>query len=111
MPYPPFAAEVHDGKLWGRGAVDTKGAVAAMTAALVALRRAGVRPPRPVVLAAVIGEESGNLGTAALGRDGPPADLAVVGEPSDLAIIPAHRGVYRCDVVVHGRAAHGSTVE
>ena len=111
MPYPPFAAEVHDGKLWGRGAVDMKGAVAAMTAALVALRRAGVRPPRPVVLAAVIGEESGNLGTAALGRDGPPADLAVVGEPSDLAIIPAHRGVYRCDVVVHGRAAHGSTPE
>ena len=111
MPYPPFAAEVHDGKLWGRGAVDMKGAVAAMAAALVALRRAGVRPPRPVVLAAVIGEESGNLGTAALGRDGPPADLAVVGEPSDLAIIPAHRGVYRCDVVVHGRAAHGSTPE
>jgi acetylornithine deacetylase/succinyl-diaminopimelate desuccinylase family protein len=111
MPYPPFAAEVHDGKLWGRGAVDMKGAVAAMTAALVALRRAGLRPPRPVVLAAVIGEESGNLGTAALGRDGPPADLAVVGEPSDLAVIPAHRGVYRCDVVVHGRAAHGSTPE
>jgi len=111
MRYPPFAAEVHDGRLWGRGAVDMKGAVAAMTVALAALRRAGVRPPRPVVLAAVIAEESGNLGTAALGTGGPPADLAVVGEPSGLAIIPTHRGVYRCEVVVHGRAAHGSTPE
>jgi succinyl-diaminopimelate desuccinylase len=111
MRYPPFGAEVHDGRLWGRGAVDMKGAVAAMAAALAALRRAGVRPRRAVVLAAVIGEESGNVGTAALGTNGPPADLAVVGEPSGLAIIPAHRGVYRCDVVVHGRAAHGSTPE
>ena len=111
MRYPPFAAEVHDGRLWGRGAVDMKGAVAAMTMALVALRRARVRPSRPVALAAVIGEETGGAGTTALGGGGPPADLAVVGEPSSLAIIPAHRGVYRCDVVVHGRAAHGSTPE
>jgi acetylornithine deacetylase/succinyl-diaminopimelate desuccinylase-like protein len=100
-----------------------KGAVAAMTVAFAALRRAGVRPPRQLVLAAVIGEESGSIGTAALcarrpaaghheiKADGPPADLAVVGEPSGLAIIPAHRGVYRCDVVVRGRAAHGSTPE
>jgi acetylornithine deacetylase/succinyl-diaminopimelate desuccinylase len=111
MRYPPFAAEVHDGRLWGRGAVDMKGSVAAMTAAFVALHRAGLRPPRPLVLAAVIGEETGGLGTSALGRGGPPADMAVVGEPSSLAIIPAHRGVFRCDVVVRGRAAHGSTPE
>ena len=111
MPYPPFAAEIHEGRVWGRGAVDMKGAVAAMAGALVALRRAGVRPPRAVMLAAVIAEETGNLGTAALARSGPFADMAVVGEPSDLTIIPAHRGVYRCDVLVHGRAAHGSTPE
>jgi len=111
MRYPPFAAEVHDGLLWGRGAVDMKGAVAAMTVAFVALHRAGLRPPRPLVLAAVVGEETGGIGTAALGAGGPPADLAVVGEPSGLAIIPAHRGVYRCDLVVRGRAAHGSTPE
>ena len=111
MRYPAFAAEIHDGRLWGRGSVDMKGAVAALATAFVALRRAGVRPPRPVVFAAVVAEESGNLGTAALGRDGPPADVAVVGEPSSLTIIPAHRGVYRCELAVHGRAAHGSTPE
>jgi acetylornithine deacetylase/succinyl-diaminopimelate desuccinylase family protein len=111
MRYPPFAAEVHEARLWGRGAVDMKGSLAAMAVAFAALRRAGVRPPRPLALAAVIGEESGNLGTAALGKNGPPADLAVVGEPSGLTIVPAHRGVYRCDLVVRGRAAHGSTPE
>jgi len=111
MRYPAFAAEVHDGRLWGRGAVDMKGALAAMTVAFVALHRAGIGPPRPLVLAAVIGEETGGLGTAALGAGGPPADVAVVGEPSALAIIPAHRGAYRCDIVVRGRAAHGSTPE
>jgi acetylornithine deacetylase/succinyl-diaminopimelate desuccinylase len=111
MRYPPFAAEVHDGRLWGRGAVDMKGALAAMAVAFTALRRAGVRPPRPLAFAAVIGEETGGLGTAALGAGGPPADMAVVGEPSALTIIPAHRGAYRCEIVVHGRAAHGSTPE
>lgn len=111
MRYGPFAAEVHDGRLWGRGAVDMKGSVAAMTVAFAALRRAGFRPSRPVMLAAVIGEETGGAGTAALGTGGPPGDMAVVGEPSAFTIIPAHRGVYRCDVVVHGRAAHGSTPE
>jgi acetylornithine deacetylase/succinyl-diaminopimelate desuccinylase len=111
MRYPAFAAEVRDGRLWGRGAVDMKGALAAMIAAFAALHRAGVRPPRPIVLAAVIGEETGGLGTAALGVNGPPAEMAVVGEPSGMAIIPAHRGAFRCDIVVHGRAAHGSTPE
>jgi succinyl-diaminopimelate desuccinylase len=110
MRYPAFGAEVHDGRLWGRGAVDMKGAVAAMAVAFAALGHAGV-PPRPVVFAAVVGEETGGLGTLALGAGGAPADMAIVGEPSGLAIIPAHRGVYRCDIVVHGRAAHGSTPE
>jgi succinyl-diaminopimelate desuccinylase len=111
MRYPPFAAEVRDGRLWGRGAVDMKGSVAAMTVGFAALRRAGFRPSRPVMLTAVIGEETGGAGTAALGKDGPPADMAIVGEPSGFAIIPAHRGVYRCDLVVRGRAAHGGTPE
>jgi acetylornithine deacetylase/succinyl-diaminopimelate desuccinylase-like protein len=69
-PRPPLAAEVAEGRLWGRGAADMKGGLAALAGALLALHRAGVQPPRPIVLAAVVAEESGNLGTAALVRAG-----------------------------------------
>ncbi len=111
MTHPPFAAEIWDGRLWGRGSADMKGGLAAMTLALVALRRAGVRLPRPVVLAAVVAEETGNLGTGALTHAGPPASFAVVGEPMSLAVITAHKGVDRYRITVHGRAAHGGTPE
>ncbi|MDR7522803.1 MAG: M20 family metallopeptidase [Armatimonadota bacterium] len=115
MVRPPFAAEVSSGRLWGRGAADMKGGLAAMAAALVALRRAGVRPPRPIVLAAVAAEETGNLGTAALAREavrtGACASCAVVGEPTALEIVTAHKGVDRYRITVRGRAAHGATPE
>lgn len=111
MTRPPFAAVVEDGRLWGRGAADMKGGLAAMTCALVALRRSGFRPPSPVVLTAVAAEETGNLGTAALVRAGPPARAAVVGEPTRLHVVTAHKGVDRYRVTVRGRAAHGSTPE
>ncbi|MDR7545562.1 MAG: ArgE/DapE family deacylase [Armatimonadota bacterium] len=115
MPRPPFAAEVADGRLWGRGAADMKGGLAAMAMAAIALRRAGPRPPRPVMLAAVAAEESGNLGTDVLARDlvaaGRLASFAVVGEPTGLEIITAHKGVDRYRITVFGRAAHASTPE
>jgi acetylornithine deacetylase/succinyl-diaminopimelate desuccinylase family protein len=115
MAHPPFAAEVSDGHLWGRGAADMKGGLAAMAMALVALHRAGVRPPRPLVLTAVAMEEMGNVGTSVLAHTqqdaGAPASFAVVGEPTDLALVTSHKGVDRYRVTVHGRAAHGSTPE
>jgi acetylornithine deacetylase/succinyl-diaminopimelate desuccinylase family protein len=125
-PRPPLAAEVAEGRLWGRGAADMKGGLAALAAALLALRRAGVRPPRPIVLAAVVAEEGGNLGTAALVRDrgpwwpeggaGPsdasaPGPYAVVAEPTGLAVVTAHKGVDRYRITVFGRTAHSSMPE
>ncbi len=111
MRYPPFAGEVHDGALWGRGAGDMKGAVAAMACAMAALQRSGVRPHRSIVLAAVVAEESGNDGTAALCAEGPPASFAVVGEPTRLGLCLGHKGVDRYVVTVRGRTAHGATPE
>lgn len=112
---PPFAAEISEGRLWGRGAADMKGGLAAMAVALVALRRAGVRPPQPILLAAMAAEETGNLGTAALAREaaraGALASFAVVGEPTGLEVVTAHKGVDRYRVTVLGRAAHGATPE
>jgi acetylornithine deacetylase/succinyl-diaminopimelate desuccinylase-like protein len=92
-----------------------KGGLAAMVMALIALRRAGEPPPRPVMLAAVAMEEMGNVGTHVLVREltaaGTPPACAVVGEPTGLQLVTAHKGVDRYQVTVFGRAAHGATPE
>lgn len=111
MRFPPFDATIHEGKLWGRGAVDMKGGVAAMACALVALHLAGIPIRRTVTFTAVACEEQGNRGTAALMREGLPAAWAVVGEPTDLDLVIAHKGVDRYQVIVEGRAAHESLPE
>ncbi len=108
MRFPPFEATIAEGQLWGRGSVDMKGSVAAMACALVALHRSGIPLQRTVTLAAVACEEQGNRGTAALMASGVPAAWAVVGEPSGLDLVIAHKGVDRYQVTVGGRAAHES---
>ncbi len=108
MPYPPFDATIKNGRLWGRGAADMKGGVAAMACALAAIRAAGIPLKRSVVLTAVASEEQGNLGTAALVQDGMRAAWAVVGEPTGLELVIAHKGVDRYQVIVEGQAAQGS---
>jgi acetylornithine deacetylase/succinyl-diaminopimelate desuccinylase-like protein len=94
--------------MWGRGTVDMKGGLAAMACALTAVRAAGAPLKRSVMLSAVAAEERGNLGTAALVRDGVQAEWAIVGEATSLDLILAHKGVDRYSVVVEGRSAHES---
>jgi succinyl-diaminopimelate desuccinylase len=104
----PFGGEVRDGHVWGRGAVDMKGGLAAMLASLAALRDA--RLPGDLVLAAVVGEEVDCAGSRHLdgtdALDG--AGWLVVGEPTGLDLVVAHKGAIRVEVVVRGRAAHGA---
>ena len=111
MRYPPFEATIAGGCLWGRGAADMKGAVAAMACAFTAVKAAGIPLKRPVTLTAVASEEKGNRGTAALVRQGVRAAWAVVGEPTGLDLVVAHKGVDRYQVVVEGRAVHESLPE
>jgi succinyl-diaminopimelate desuccinylase len=107
----PFIGEVRDGHVWGRGAVDMKGGLAAMLASLVALR--DERLPGDLVLAAVVGEEVDCAGSRHLdgtdALDG--AGWLVVGEPTGLDLVIAHKGAIRVEIVVHGRAAHGAHPE
>ncbi len=106
----PFGGEAADGCLWGRGASDMKGGLAAMLAAMAALRRAGARLPGDLLLLATADEEVDMLGAARLAAEGglSGAGWLVIAEPTNLDLVPAHRGVLWLEVVTYGRAAHGS---
>lgn len=106
----PFGAEVADGLLWGRGSVDMKGGLAAMLSGMIAIHRSGVRPPGDVVLCALVGEEVDCAGARHLLYAGGMAEATwmVVGEPTGLQVVVAHKGCARLRVVVHGAGAHAS---
>jgi acetylornithine deacetylase len=106
MVHAPWDAEVRSGRIYGRGSSDMKAGVAAMCVA--ALRVADANLDGEVIVAAVTDEEYESLGTRALVDSGIRAEAAIVTEPTRLAICPAHRGFAWLELVVHGRAAHGS---
>ncbi|MDX1951797.1 MAG: M20/M25/M40 family metallo-hydrolase [Verrucomicrobiota bacterium] len=109
MPPEMFLPQVRDGRLHGRGACDTKGSVAAMLTALMEVAMSGRRPQQTeVVFAGLVDEEESQSGSRALARSGIQADLAIVGEPTELKIITAHKGDLWLKVRTHGTAAHGS---
>lgn len=100
------------GKLFGRGACDTKGSVAAM---LTALGEIAASPSRPreteIIFAGLVDEENAQAGSRALVAGGFGADLAIVGEPTRLRIVTAHKGSLWLELATHGRSAHGSRPE
>ncbi|HEY7970959.1 MAG TPA: ArgE/DapE family deacylase [Candidatus Limnocylindrales bacterium] len=106
----PWSGEVRDGALFGRGACDMKGGVAAILGAVRALRDSGAASALAgqVVVALVPGEEDGGQGTLAAIRAGATGDLAVIPEPSNLDIVVAHAGAITFRLTVPGRAAHAS---
>jgi acetylornithine deacetylase len=105
MESPPFEPRVRDGRLYGRGAYDMKGSVAAILAAMAALARA---PLRGTVMAAlVVDEEYASSGASDFVRRYP-VDACIVTEPSAGALILAHKGFVWLEVATRGVAAHGS---
>ncbi len=106
----PWSAEVRDGNLYGRGACDMKGGVAAILAAVRVLGAAGDlgRLTGELVVALVPSEEDGGQGTLAAIRAGATGDAAIITEPSDLDVVVAHAGAITFRLVVPGRAAHAS---
>lgn len=103
----PFSGTVRDGRLYGRGAYDMKGSLAACLGAVKALADAQIRLAGAVLVAAVADEEHASLGTADLIRRYRP-DAAIVTEPTGLEICLAHKGFAWIDIETTGRAAHGS---
>jgi acetylornithine deacetylase/succinyl-diaminopimelate desuccinylase family protein len=108
---PPYEPVERDGRLYGLGACDAKGSLAAMMCAMERLARdpGGVRGR--LVLTAVMGEEAGGIGSLHLVRQGLRADGAVVGEPTQLTAAIAHKGTYMRRIRFRGRAAHSGRPE
>jgi acetylornithine deacetylase len=108
MAVAPYAGDVRAGRLYGRGACDAKGPLAAFM--LAAADLAAGRPPYTVVLAAVVDEEHRYRGVLRLLDDLAEREVigAIVGEPTDLAPVTAHKGCVRYTVRALGRAGHSS---
>jgi len=105
---PFFGSREEDGLLYGRGACDAKGILAAQLAALERLRAAG---ECRVGLLVVVGEERGSQGARAANTRTPGSRYLINGEPTDNRLGAATRGVYRVRLVARGRAAHSSHPE
>jgi acetylornithine deacetylase/succinyl-diaminopimelate desuccinylase-like protein len=105
-----FIPQRKNGRLYGRGACDTKGSVAAMLTALCELANSKSRPlETEIVFAGLIDEEHAQAGSRALAASGFKADLAIVGEPTRLQVVTAHKGSLWLDLETRGKAAHGAT--
>lgn len=105
-----FKPVIRSGRLYGRGACDTKGSVAVMFGALCDLAALMNRPrDTEIVFIGLVDEEHGQSGSRFLAKKKFKADLAIVGEPTRLVLATAHKGSVWLEVETRGRAAHGAT--
>jgi acetylornithine deacetylase len=115
MTIDPFGARIENGRLYGRGACDIKGGLAAMLTAFARVVRDRPRGAARLVLACSVDEEHTFLGVQRLAGGGlvrPEQPIsAVVAEPTQLEIVHAHKGAVRWDLLTSGRSCHSSRPE
>lgn len=102
----PFGAELVGNKLYGRGAVDMKGGIAAMTMALKAIQKSNIQLKGDVMIGTVVDEEAGGMGTLAFVDKGYRADGCLITEPTHLKVAPLCRGILWGKLIIPGRAGH-----
>jgi acetylornithine deacetylase/succinyl-diaminopimelate desuccinylase-like protein len=107
-----FQPSARNGRLFGRGACDTKGPMAAMLMALCDLAQTPQRPAETeIIFVGLVDEEHGQAGSRALAAAGMKADLAIVGEPTSCQVVTAHKGTLWLKLETRGKSAHGSRPE
>lgn len=102
----PFSGEIANGRVWGRGAVDMKGGVAACIAAAHAIRKAGVKLDGRLSIHTVVDEEAGGFGAMEAVKRGKLAKRALIAEPTWGNVVPAEGGLTWVRVTIFGKAAH-----
>jgi acetylornithine deacetylase len=106
---PPFVSSRENGEyIWGRGACDAKGIVAAMIAAAVRLLENGVRN---FALLFVVGEERGSVGAKAAAKFGRGSQYLINGEPTENRLAIASKGSLRFEITARGKLAHSAYPE
>ena len=110
MTIDPFQPVVKNGRMYGRGACDTKGSCAAM---LWAFKRAAdenlaSKTKTNILFIGLMGEESGNDGVVCYCKNEPRLDFVIVGEPTFPHVVYTHKGAFWFKVTTVGKSAHGS---
>lgn len=109
--HPAFEGCEVDGRIYGRGAVDMKGGIASAVGAICEVVASGVELQGDIVFAATAGEETDSAGIERFAADlswlGKPAGV-IVPEPTDFAVITAHRGLFWLEITTKGKAVHSS---
>ena len=115
MTIDPFAAEIRDGKIHGRGATDTKGPMAAMLWALYELRDKIPALSHQIQFVGLMGEEAGQEGSRHFVQNleadpstGSGRAFALIGEPTGLQIVHTHKGAIWLTLTTRGKAVHAS---
>lgn len=107
--HPPYGADVLNGRLYGRGACDMKGGLAAAIFGVGALVRADVPLQKELLIESVMGEESGGVGTLATILRGYLPDAVIIAEPTNLELVTVQAGCLMFRLRLRGRAAHGAS--
>ncbi len=112
--HPPFSATEENGRIYGRGAVDMKGGIAAVVTAICEVVASHIALQGDIVFAATAGEETDSSGVQRFMLETtwlPPLAGVIVPEPTDLAVVTAHRGLFWLRITTRGKAVHSSMPE